>query len=455
VAVSGPQTSHSVLKEDSVFAQDIWRIHPRLTASFGLRWEFTPPPELNSIGSVFGNVSAPSFIFSGQKGIWQQTYKNLAPRFGLAYRPFGQSHTVLRAGWGIYYDSSLSIATDLVNGGPFSLSQYSSAQHAPFPSLLTYGFMPGLHLPSVKQWSGTVEHVFGSRHTVSAVYEGSVGVQLLRREFGGIENTDALQLALATNHGFSSYHGLQLQYRLKPSHGFSGLASYSWSHSIDNSSSDNVLYWAAPGLRASSDGGSSDFDVRDAFHAALGYESPQRAGNSFRSRLLRDWRLDGIVHARTGFPLTVLDADYSMGLSFANFARPDLVPGQPVWVTDHSAPGGRRLNSEAFQPAPDLVQGNLGRNSVTGFGMWQIDLAFRRDFRFGERRSLQFRVEAFNALNHPDYADPVRFLSSPLFGQSTSMLNMMLGTGSPGSGLTPAFQNGGARSVQVMLRFRF
>jgi hypothetical protein len=455
VAISGPQTSHSILKEDSLFAQDTWRIHPRLTASFGLRWEFTPPPELNSIGSLYGNLSGPSFVFSGQKAIWQQTYKNLAPRFGLAYRPFGQSHTALRAGWGIYYDSSLSIATDLVNGGPFSLSLYSSAQHAPFPSLLSFGFMPGLHLPSVKQWSGTVEHVFGSRHTVSAVYEGSVGLQLLRREFGGLENTDALQLALATNHGFSSYHAFELQYRLKTSHGFSGLASYSWSHSIDNSSSDSVLYWAAPGLTASSDRGSSDFDVRHAFNAALGYESPHRAGNSFRSRLLRDWRLDGIVHARTGFPITVLDADYSMALSFANFARPDLVPGQPVWLTDPAAPGGRRLNRAAFQPAPDLLQGNLGRNAVTGFGMCQVDLAVRRDFPFGERRSLQFQIEAFNALNHPDYADPIRFLSSPLFGQSPSMLNMMLGTGSPGSGLTPAFQNGGARSVQLMLRFRF
>ncbi|MBZ5593961.1 MAG: TonB-dependent receptor [Acidobacteriia bacterium] len=455
VAVSGRQASHSVLKEDSIFAQDTWRIIPRLTASFGLRWEFTPPPELNSIAFPLANVSNSSYIFSGQTTIWQRTNTNLAPRFGLAYRPSAQSQTVLRAGWGIYYDSSLSIATDLVNGGPFSLSQFSSAQHAPFPTLLSYGFLPGLRLPSVKQWSGTVEHAFGRHHTVSAVYEGSAGLQLLRREFGGLQNSESLQLALATNHGFSRYHGFELQYRLKPSHGFSGLASYSWSHSIDNSSSDSVLYWAASGLTASSDRGSSDFDVRHAFNAALSYEAPQREAKSFRSQLLRGWGLDGIIHARTGFPITVLDADYSMGLSFANFSRPDLVGGQPVWVTDRSAPGGRRLNTGAFQPAPDLVQGNLGRNAVTGFGMCQIDLALRRDFPIGERRSLQFRIEAFNALNHPDYADPIRFLSSPLFGQSPSMLNMMLGTGSPGSGLTPVFQNGGARSVQVMLRFRF
>ena len=81
---------------------------------------------------------------------------------------------MLRAGWGIYYDSSLSIATDVVNGGPFSFAQYGSAMHAPFPMLLSYGFTPDLRLPSVRQWSGTVEHMFGDHQLVSAVYEGSV-----------------------------------------------------------------------------------------------------------------------------------------------------------------------------------------------------------------------------------------------------------------------------------------
>lgn len=454
-AVSGPQASHSVLKEDSVFAHDTWRIHPLLTVSLGLRWEFTPPLELNSNISLFTDLRSPAYIFSGQKTVWQRNYTNLAPRFGLAYRPSAQSHTVLRAGWGVYYDSSLSIATDLVNGGPFSLSQFTSPLHAPFTTVLTYGFMPGLHLPLVKQWSGTVEHALDSHQTVSAVYEGSAGLQLLRREFDGFQATDTRQLALATNHGFSSYQAFELQYRLKAARGLSGLASYSWSHSIDNSSSDSVLYWAGSALNPSSDRGSSDFDVRHALQAALGYETSRSAAQSFRSSLWHGWGLDGLIHARTGFPITVLDSDYIMGLSFANVFRPDLIPGEPIWTTDPAAPGGRRLNSGAFQPAPDLVQGNLGRNSVTGFGMWQVDLALRRDFSVGERRSLQFRIEAFNALNHPNFADPVPLLSSPLFGQSASMLNMMLGTGSPGSGLTPIFQNGGARSVQVMLRFRF
>ena len=87
--------------------------------------------------------------------------------------------------------------------------------------------------------------------------------------------------------------------------------------------------------------------------------------------------------------------------------------------------------------------------------MAQLDLALRRAFAFRKGRSLELRMEAFDALNHPNFADPVSFLAGPLFGSSASMLNVMLGTGSPGSGLAPMLQAGGARSVQASLRFRF
>ena len=93
--------------------------------------------------------------------------------------------------------------------------------------------------------------------------------------------------------------------------------------------------------------------------------------------------------------------------------------------------------------------------AINGFGMWQLDLSLHREFRLAERRALELRVEAFNALNHPNFADPVRYLNSPYFGQSTAMLNLMLGTGSPGSGLAPMLQTGGPRSVEAIVRLRF
>ncbi|MCU1276225.1 MAG: TonB-dependent receptor, plug, partial [Bryobacterales bacterium] len=344
-AVAEPQSRYSILKEGSVFFQDTWRVHRNLTASFGLRWEFTPPPELKLILSPFqsGPPQLPLYIFSSQKTIWRRNYANLGPRVGLAYRPFAKSTTVLRAGWGIYYDSSLSIATDVVNGGPFSLSQYANATHAPFSQLLSYGFMPGLRLPSVAQWSGSVEHMFGTRQLLSLAYAGSAGRQLLRRELGGFQDTQTLRVALATNNGSSRYHALQAQYRLTLAHGLSGLASYSWSHSIDNSSSDSVLHWVGSGLGALQDRGSSDFDVRHAFTAAVSYEMPHPNAGSLQSSLMRGWGLDGILHARTGFPITVLNTDYSMGMIFANFCRRELVHGHRFWLNDSSVHGGRRL----------------------------------------------------------------------------------------------------------------
>jgi hypothetical protein len=267
---------------------------------------------------------------------------------------------------------------------------------------------------------------------------------------GGPGSSERDWLALATNHGKSDYHGLQVEYRRRLARGWQARAAYSWSHSIDNSSTDSVLHWAGPGWEAASDRGSSDFDVRHSFTAAFTSELP-----GGRSTLLRNWVLDGIFRARSGFPITVLNSDHYMGLNFANAFRPNLISGQPIWVGNVAAPAGVALNAAAFEPARAGLQGSLGRNAITGFGMSQLDLALRREFYWGERRSLQVRIEAFNALNRASLADPVSFLNNPLFGQSVSMLNLMLGTGSPGSGLAPMFQMGGARSVQLALRVSF
>jgi hypothetical protein len=124
-------------------------------------------------------------------------------------------------------------------------------------------------------------------------------------------------------------------------------------------------------------------------------------------------------------------------------------------LDDPSAPGGKRVNAAAFAATKTEVQGTLGRNAIVGFGMSQIDLAIRREFRWRDRYALQLRMEAFNAANRANFADPVRYLNSAIFGQSNSMLNVMLGTGSPGSGLAPILQTGGPRSLQLTLRFRF
>jgi hypothetical protein len=435
------QSASAVMKEVAIFAEDTWRVTPRLTVTYGLRWEISPAPQSRLPANFVDPLGA---YAPALQPIWQSTYTNLAPRLGLAFRPTNRGRTVIRAGAGFYFDSSLSLATDLVNDGPLSVAQYRSGRNGIFSTQLQFAFPQNLRLPLVKQWNFSVEHALDDRNVLSIAYVGSSGRNLIRREIGGLGSTATDWLAVATNHGSSDYHGLQAQYRRRLARGIQALASYAWSHSIDNSSTDAGLYWAGSGLTPAQDRASSDFDVRHALTAGFTYEIP-RGG----------WSLDGMFHARTGFPVNVLNAEQFTGINFENIFRPDLEPGQPVWIADRSTAGGRRINAAAFHVAPGSVQGSLGRNALSGFGMSQLDIALRREFFARENRSIQLRIEAFNVFNHSNFADPIRFLASPLFGQSPSMLNLMLGTGSPGSGLAPLFQGGGPRSLQMAVRFRF
>jgi hypothetical protein len=451
IASSAPEYSSVVLKELSAFAQDTWRIAPRLTVTYGLRWEYSPPPVSNLPAYYLDPTQG--IVLPAAGAIWPQRFTNIAPRLGFALRPGAPGRTVVRAGAGLYYDSSLSIGTDVINGGPLSVRQYGSGRYAPFSSLLSFGFTPDLRLPVVEQHSVSVEHGWSQGDVISAGYVGSIGRHLIRREIGGPGSSTLDWLALATNHGTSRYDALEMQYRRRIAKGLQSIISYTWSHSLDNSSSDAMMYWAGPGVDLQREHASSDFDVRHALTAAFTYEIPGFDTPAWR--WLRGWAVDGMLRVRTGFSMNVLNAEEAMGISLANAFRPNLISGQPVWVADAFSPGGRRINRAAFQTTPDLMQGDLGRNALTGFGMSQIDLALRRSFIFGEKYALEFRLEAFNALNHPNFADPVNYLTNPLFGSSPSMLNLMLGTGSPGSGLAPLFQAGGARSIQASLRFTF
>jgi len=303
------------------------------------------------------------------------------------------------------------------------------------------------------EWNVTLDRALSTHDVVSVGYVGSAGHGLIRRELGGAGSSPTSLVALTTNNGASNYQGLQAQYRRRVMEGFEALVSYSWSHSMDDDSSDAFLLWAGGGANAWRDRASSDFDLRHSINGALTYTFARKRTGA--ARFLGGWSADTVFRARSGFPISVLENEQYQGVGLANAFRPNLMPGQPVWVPDGRAPGGKRINAAAFYAADPGVQGNLGRNSITGFGMSQVDLALRREFRWGEHRSLQVRMEAFNAFNKANFADPIKYLSSPVFGLSTSMLNLMLGTGSPGSGLSPILQTGGARSLQASVRWRF
>ena len=458
ITYSRSQKSSERLNRLSGFVQDVWRIRPGLSVTIGVRWLWAEPPaavdspDLYTVRESGGVIDFQQAV-AGQP-LWQRR-PVVDPTVSLAWRLSDKHDTVLRFSWATFHDGSFGIATDQLNAHPYlSLSLptglvLSNSQLEPLG--IGYGFAAGLKLPVTTRWNAALQRDWNHRDWISLSYSGLTGHDLLRRETVLEPSFDLGQLSFATNHGASWYHGLSAVYRRSLAPGLQALTSYTWSHSIDLGSADSSLFLIAPGYSALQDRGSSDFDVRHNLNAALSFVVP--GGHGRLRRAAGGWNIGAVMQARSGFPVDVLTSETLNGFAVSNY-RPDLLASAPLWKAYAPAPGGLRLNPGAFT-ASSTLPGTLGRNVVSGFGMWQANVSVERPFRLRDSLQLSLRAEAYNVLNHAQFADPVRYLSNPLFGQSTSALNLMMGSGSPASGQAPAFQSGGPRSMQLSLRLNF
>jgi hypothetical protein len=164
--------------------------------------------------------------------------------------------------------------------------------------------------------------------------------------------------------------------------------------------------------------------------------------------------VDSFILARSAPPVDVIG-----GMVFedgiALYPRPDLLPGVPLVLNGSQYPGGKILNVAAFTAPPTGQQGDFGRNVLRGFGAWQADVAFQRQFHFTEKVGLRFRGEFFNLFNHPNFGPPDNNITDALFGYSTETLASSLGSGGGNGGLNPLYQVGGPRSIQLALKLEF
>lgn len=449
----------------SAFFQDAWRISPRLTLTYGFRWEVNPAP-----GDANGNLALtvrglnnPPTATLAPPGtrLYETTYANFAPRVGIAYQPFRNRGTVVRAGFGQFFDlGSAFTGTALTPGNyPFSRSTFFSNTpitnpalngtagpanlNPPYPRLFAYA--EDYELPYTLQYSFAMEQPFGAANSVSASYVGAAGRRLGRLESlrpQTLQNAAYTRIDYVNNEGDSSYNSLQLQFKRRMSRRLQALLSYTWSQSIDTASDESInnLQASANRLSPESDRGPSAFDIRHAFTGSASYELPF------------GFAVDTVVRARTASPVLVVTGRDSVGLGLMNVARPDVVPGQPLYLEADAFAGGRRFNPAAFDAATPLAQGRqgtLGRNVLRGFGLSQVDLSIRRRFRLYEGLGLEFRADAFNVLNQANFANPTGVMTSGNFGRSTQILSTGLG------GLNPLFQVGGPRSLQLSLRVAF
>lgn len=483
-----------LFRDLGIYAQDTWRVLPRVTLTYGVRWDldFVPRsldgPSFPALtGFDLANLSKLALAPAGTAP-YKTTYGNFAPRIGLAYqlRQNADWQTVFRGGFGVFYDlatseagNSISIAAfpfggHAVASGTFPLSPSMTPTATITPAGGIFGFDPHLSLPYTLEWNASLEQAIGKQQTFSVSYIGASGRRLIQSAFVNSPNLTFASVGLVTNAGTSSYNALQLQYQRRLSHGLQALASYTFSHSIDTASAGstfNVPNALVPGIDPNANRGPSDFDIRNTFTAGATYDVPAPRINAFANAILSGWSLESFVLARSAPPVYISDALFVTQINNATASiRPDLVPGQALYLYGPNFPGGKAFNPAAFTDPPfdpstgiPVRQGNVPRNFLRGFAATEWDFAVHREFPIHELLKLQFRAEMFNVLNHPNFGPPSGAFLNPAFGLGTAgfglatqLLGQSLGGGNVGSGgLNPLYQVGGPRSIQFALKLQF
>lgn len=462
----------------SAFFQDEWRVHPRLDLSLGLRWELNPPPTV--VGGVQqrtldGSFSNPASLTLAPVGtpLYNTTYYNFAPRLGVAAKLHDQPghETVFRTGAGVYFDTGQNFNIYGFGASPgigaTVIYQNSTANPVSFPFTPTqrnivlsdsapYGTMSlisrSLQLPYTFQWNVSLEQAFGNSQSVTIGYVGSNGRRLLTRKPYSLHalNPNFLTVQRFQNGSSSSYNGLQLQYKRSLSRGLQAVVGYTWAHAFDYQSQDSA---ALPYQR-----GNSDFDVRNNFTAAVSYNPSWAFTSRWHRGILNGWGTDLRFTARTAFPVELQGPQLTDAFGSQYFALLNYNGSKP-YVYKPGIPGGRQFNPSAFSVPLTGQNGNIPRNFLRGFGENEVNLAIRREFPVYEQLHLQFRIEAFNLLNHPNFgyinatcgtSTAGATCTNSLLGQATNTLAKSLG-----GGLTQLYQQGGPRSLQAALKFVF
>jgi len=461
--VSAATKANPIFNEFAAFAEDAWRINPRLSLSMGLRWEVNPPPTGENgqdAYTIAGNFADPTSWSLAPRGtsLWNTAWYNFAPRLGVAWmaNPRSEHETVFRTGGGVFFDtdnqtgalgfSSLGFSTTQVYfGAPLPLTSeqagFSPSVSPPYSDV--YAFPRHLQLPYTLQWNISIEQAIGKEQSFTLSYVGSNGRRQIGQQERALSKSAFEYINLFVGGISSNYQSLQAKFQRSIGHGIQGIASYTWSHSIDYGSTYQSFL---PLLR-----GNSDFDLRSDFSAGWSWEIPGSSSQRLLNAVFDGWAVDGRFNARSGFPIVLrgnLTVDPVTGAIY--YSGLDRAPDVPVYLYGTQFPGSRALNPAAFTlPAAGIVAGNAPRNFVRGFGAIQSNLALRRELPFDRNLRLQFRAEAFNLPNHPSfgYIDPI--LTDATFGQATQMLNQSLGT------VAPQYQQGGPRSLQFALKLLF
>ncbi|MBZ5701397.1 MAG: TonB-dependent receptor [Acidobacteriia bacterium] len=520
------------------YLQDSFRWRKNLTINYGVRYDYFGV--IHEKHGNFTNVdpATGAGIILGGKDLYQPDYNNFSPRVSVAWDVSGKGKTVLRAGYGFFYDA---FSQDMFMGhlpwnsvfdpGPAyagfgpnlisqaglfggALSSTNPVYGASSPMSDAFGVDPNIRTPYMQNFNLNLQQELTKKMVLQIGYVGSNGHKLFRfrdinqpsqaqitaadlscpnptpppATIGCINDWSVPRRFAATSPFFyinwqessanSTYNSLQVSWKINDWHGLNSTVSYNWSHSLDDASDgeDYVPNAAQPNdsmapIRMNR--GNSNFDVRNHFTWNFLYTFPNRKGSW--SRLTDGWGVNGIVTLQSGQPFHLNynfqdDFDGSGG----GFGRPDVVGtitynrNDPRNFLDLTAfaipcsyPGGVGDGTASTCTPGTRHFGNLGRNSLRGPDFRQFDFSIFKDTQITERVKVQFRAEAYNLFNHPNFANPYlpTFIADAApngigtNGRSLGSLGLAA-TGDVGIGY-PFLGSGGPRGIQLAVRFTF
>jgi hypothetical protein len=457
--------NHQHLRTESYnfYVNDSIRIRPNLTLSAGLRYEYNSPPvDPEDRANLYDPVTR-SLARVGTGGVPRSGYEadknNFAPRLGLAWTVGLSGKTVIRAGYGVYFDQpALAPSEGLYFNQPFfdfklffSLPGLPLTLTDPFPAFFPvpipgsgFAFQRDLRTPYLQHWSAGVQQQLGSSRVLEIAYVGSKGTKLITaRDINQPRPSTASpnlrpdprfdDITLEESSANSSYNSLQIRFEQRLEFGLSMLSSYTWSKSLDNASS----FFSSAGdpnfpqdsLNTAAERGRSNFDLRHRLSVSYGYDLPFGRGRTFianggvLSAILTGWQTFGIVTLQSGRPFTVAllpEIDNSntgrSTLGFGANDRPNIA-GNPKLSSRTS---DQWFNTAAFVFPAFGSFGNAGRNILDGPGFQNVNASLMKTTTLKEGIDLQIRAEAFNLFNHPNFDLPDNFLGSRTFGKILS-----------------------------------
>jgi outer membrane receptor protein involved in Fe transport len=497
------------------FIQDSYRWRPRVTLNLGLRYDYfgvidEERKRFSNFDPVRGLVQVGT---NGLDKLYNSDFNNFSPRLGVAWDVNGKGKTVVRAGWGLFYDA---FSQDFFVGQlPFNTFNPGPAYNPIGPSAILFSFATvseiesgvpiftdyldsdvfavdrNLRTPYVQNYNLNVQHELFKNGILEVGYVGSHGTKLFRYRDINQPPVPRISTARPFDNGpfapsggtffyvnqlettaNSSYNALQTSFKLRNRHGWTSMINYTWSHSIDNASDgqDFVANATQPdnSFRADLERGNSNFDSRHRFVASFSYDIPNFA--EAHPRLGQGWQLNGVLTLRSGNPFHLnynFTGDFNGTGEF--FGRPDIV-GNPFAGT-----GGpeRYLNLAAFKVPCTLDEetgecipgtfhfGSLGRNSLPGPGYRNFDLSLFKTTAITDQVKVQLRAEVFNVFNHPNFSSPLlpSFIADAAFNGLTADghgIGFLPITVTPDVGLgNPFLGGGGPRNIQLAVKLMF